>query len=77
MDANAVLWAELYQRGITNLGQLSDDEVPSGAFPSGVYAGISRVGFPGYSEAASSERKAVAPLPCQECLNTLPYCECE
>ena len=54
-----------------------DEYAPSNAFPSGVYAGISRVAFPGYSEDSSSKRKAVAPLPCQECFNTLPYCECE
>jgi hypothetical protein len=54
---------------------------PDSAFPSGVYPGISRVAFPGYSEAASSSQakaKAKAtPLPCQECFNALPYCECE
>jgi len=54
-----------------------DVYAPDGAFPSGVYAGISRVAFPGYTEDASSTHTKVAPLPCQECFNAIPYCECE
>lgn len=54
-----------------------DELAPDGAFPSGVYPGISRVAFPGYSEAASSSQVKAGALPCQECFNALPYCECE
>jgi hypothetical protein len=54
-----------------------DELAPDSAFPSGAYPGISRVAFPGYSEAASSSQAKAAALPCQECFNALPYCECE
>ena len=56
---------------------LIDAYAPDNAFPSGIYAGISRVAFPGYSESTSPNRESSPPLPCQECFNALPWCECE
>lgn len=54
-----------------------DALAPDGAFRSGVYDGLSRVAFPGYSEAAAPTQNKGFALPCQECFNALPYCECD
>lgn len=54
-----------------------DEYAPDYAFPSGAYAGISRVAFPGYAESSSPTNVGTTPLPCQVCFNAEPWCECE
>lgn len=62
-----------------HVGHIDIDErfAPDNSFPSGNYPGDVRVAFPGYAESKSPESSTVNPLPCQQCFNAMPYCDCD